>query len=259
MSSTQVVPSTAQSCESDADRKCRWFNETLGNLTDQPCSLCLNRGAIAVVRNGQMAIKECSCMEHRRSLRRMKQSGLSDLLHECTFERFKVNTSWQQTLLEMTQNFLAQTDSGQWLYLGGQVGCGKTHLCTATAIELSKNGLSVRHMQWRSDIIPLKANVNDANTYAKLINPLKEAQVLYIDDFFKVESGKFPTPADVNVAFELLNYRYNQRDKVTILSGELTIDQIIAIDEAVGSRIYQKTKGFCGIVAKDPTKNYRLS
>ncbi len=248
----------AQSCESDAERKCRWFNETPGNRTEHPCVLCLNRGYIGVVRNGQMSIKECSCMEHQRSLRRLKQSGLSDLLHECTFERFKANASWQQTLLEMTQNFLKQADSGQWLYLGGQVGCGKTHLCTAVVGALLAQGKSARYMQWRSDIVPIKANVNDADAYARLVDPLKKTQVLYIDDLFKVEQGKRPTPADVNVAFELLNYRYNQRNTVTILSGELTMDQLMEVDEAVGSRIYQRTKDYCGIVARDPKKNFRV-
>ncbi len=197
-------------------------------------------------------------MERRRSLRRLEQSGLSDLLSESTFDKFSAKAPWQQTLLDMARRFLAQANSGRWLYLGGQVGCGKTHLCTAVVGALLEQGYSARYMQWRSDIVPIKASVNDAVGYAKLVDPLKKAHVLYIDDLFKVEQGKRPTPADVNVAFDILNYRYNQRNTVTILSGECTMDQLMDVDEAVGSRIYQRTKGFCGIVARDPRKNYRV-
>ena len=59
------------------------------------------------------------------------------------------------------------------------------------------------------------------------------------------------------MAFELINYRYNN-NLATVLSSELTVDQILFFDEAVGSRIYQRTKEYHWDIAKDPHKNYRL-
>ena len=108
----------------------------------------------------------------------------------------------------------------------------------------------------------LKAVVNDDTAYSNLIKPLKTVPVLYIDDFFRTgndEAGrkKAPTQGDINVAFELINYRYNN-NLVTILSSELTVDQILFFDEAVGSRIYQRTKEYHWDIAKDPHKNHRL-
>jgi DNA replication protein DnaC len=64
------------------------------------------------------------------------------------------------------------------------------------------------------------------------------------------------TPADVNLAFEILNYRYVNRRLVTILSSEKTIEEILDIDEAVGSRIFERCKGhYVKFVGKE---NWRL-
>ena len=50
----------------------------------------------------------------------------------------------------------------------------------------------------------------------------------------------YPTAADVNLAYEIINYRYNNRDKITIISTELTIGGLCEIDEALGGRIRQR-------------------
>ena len=113
-------------------------------------------------------------------------------------------------------------------------------------------------MLWRDEIVGLKASVTDAEAYEKRISELKNAPVLYIDDFLKVEKGKMPTPADINIAFELLNYRYNNPDLLTIISSELLTTDIIKIDEAVGSRIYEKSKNYQININPDINKNYRL-
>ena len=61
---------------------------------------------------------------------------------------------------------------------------------------------------------------------------------------------------DLNVAFELLNARYNAR-KRTIISGERTIGAIMDIDEAIGSRIYERSKnGYC---FETSPENWRLT
>ena len=65
-----------------------------------------------------------------------------------------------------------------------------------------------------------------------------------------------PTAADVNAAFEILNYRYNNQKKLTIISSECTIDDILDIDEAVGGRIFERAKAFS--LKPDKRRNYRL-
>ena len=68
-------------------------------------------------------------------------------------------------------------------------------------------------------------------------------KVLYIDDMYKTGKGQQPTVGDVNLAFEIINARYNDTGKVTIISSERTVEEMLDIDEAVGSRIYERSKG----------------
>jgi hypothetical protein len=94
---------------------------------------------------------------------------------------------------------------------------------------------------------------------------LKNADVLYIDDLFKNGKDDFgtvkqPTPADINAAFEIINYRYNNPGKITIISSERTLIEMNAIDEAIAGRIAEKSKagGYCINLAKDGKKNWRM-
>ena len=88
-------------------------------------------------------------------------------------------------------------------------------------------------MKWRDDSTVIKASIKYADAYAGLVEPLKEAPVLYIDDFLKTNSGE-PTVADINLAFEIINARYNRKDLVTIISSEYYIGDLLEIDQAVG-------------------------
>ena len=44
------------------------------------------------------------------------------------------------------------------VFIGGQVGAGKTHLCTAMVGEFLKRGISAKYMLWRDDALKLKAS-----------------------------------------------------------------------------------------------------
>ena len=84
---------------------------------------------------------------------------------------------------------------------------------------------------------------------------LKNAPVLYIDDLFK--GAERPTQGDLNLAFELLNYRYNDERFCTIISTEKLIGELIEIDEAIGSRIAERSKGHMVNLNRDPSRNWR--
>ena len=45
---------------------------------------------------------------------------------------------------------------------------------------------------------------------------------------------------------------------ITIVSSERNISEILKIDEAVGSRIYERAKEYCLIIEADPDKNFRI-
>lgn len=233
------------------------MNGKPGALTGYDCTECLNRGFIHVIRDDTVVLRECMCKPIRDSRRRIRKSGLGGLIEQCTFDSFMTSEPWQSSMKDLAQHFVEDTN-GNWFYAGGQVGAGKTHLCTAIAGYLLGKGKETRYMLWRDEIVQLKANINDDIGYARLIGPLKTVDVLYIDDLFKTSQGKKPTDADVGIAFEILNYRYINQHLVTIISGERDMDELLEIDEAVGSRIYQRSKNYCVIIGKDPERNYRL-
>ena len=251
---------TEQSYEDTMQRRADIYNNEVGELVGYDCAICKNKGLIAVIVDGYEAMKECKCMETRMAMQRLAKSGLAELLDECTFDNFITSEDWQRKIKATVELFTTNEPQSKsaWLYVGGQVGAGKTHLCTASVGKYLESGKSARYMLWRDESVSLKAIVNDDEAYASAINPLKTAEVLYIDDFFKTERGKSPTTADINLAFELLNYRYNNRSLVTIISSEWLIEDLIDFDEAVGSRIYQRSKGYCVQIGRARNKNYRL-
>lgn len=230
------------------------YNNTIGELKDYDCKICKNKGYVGVEISNQMAMQPCKCIPVRTAIRLMSQSGIKTAY---TLKDFKVKSLWQRNMLDTAEKFLEDAE-GNWFYAGGQVGSGKTMICTAIINELLKRLIPCKYMLWRDEVVRIKASVNDAEEYKELIEPLKRTQVLYIDDFFKTEKGKYPTAADVNVAFEIINYRYNNTKLTTIISSERSVTDLLDIDEAVGSRIYQRTKKFNISVANDSKKNYRL-
>lgn len=244
---------TALSYEQYLDKQCKALNEQLGELQGYDCPQCRNKGCVYVVSNGAIAVKPCACQEMRRSMKRIEKSGLGDLLDTYTFARYKAEEGWQKKLLAAARAFADKPD-GNWFFIGGQVGCGKTHICTAIVGEMLRRGTPAKYMLWGDEVAALKANVLDDAAYGRMMGPLKTTAVLYIDDFFRGN----PTAADARIAFEILNARYNRRDLVTIISSERSIDGLLDVDEAVGSRIYERTRQYCFSIGSDPHKNYRM-
>jgi DNA replication protein DnaC len=265
--------------------RCEAYNEMQGRLKDgyttstihsestfiegdgYDCPLCLNRGDTMVLeeRNGMLYPRhyECKCMGIRRSIWRMKASGLEKSIKDYTFKRFDVREPWQQKLLDMAQRYLAEgVKAGRWLYVGGQPGCGKTHVCTAVVRELLYE-MPVIYAVWPQTSRKLKAIVNDAGEYEDEVGRLQEVDMLYLDDFFKpvAEANGIrqpPTPADMRLAFDILNHRYVNR-KPTILSGEWYISELADIDEAIASRIAEQCGEFSMTVSRDRARNHRLT
>jgi DNA replication protein DnaC len=182
--------------------------------------------------------------------KRIAHSGLTQLLGKCIFATYKTPEQWQRDAKKKAQAYVDDHHQ-KWFLAAGSVGSGKTHLCTAICGALLDKGKFVRYMLWRDDSVKLKAAVNDSD-YATIINPIKRCQFLYIDDLFKGGA----TEADKRLAFEILNYRY-VGGLSTIISTELTPEELLVIDEATGSRIYERSKESCVVVTG--RRNWRIN
>ena len=60
------------------------------------------------------------------------------------------------------------------------------------------------------------------------------------------------------MAFEILNYRYNRQELLTVISTEKLLCDLLDFDEAVGSRIYQRTSGYRVEIGPGTERNYRF-
>jgi DNA replication protein DnaC len=231
---------------------CELFNSKKGNLNKKvyDCPECKNRGYFMKINErGYTVSVPCKCMKQRAFFQRMMDSGLYSFARK-KLDNFQTTTTWQKELLDLAYCYFFSilfTKENPWFFFGGQPGCGKTHLCSALTVELARYDFSVYYMLWKDETTKIKSVITNYDEYSKLINKLKKIDILYIDDFFKTSNSinseyeAKPTSADVNLAFEILNYRYNQ-NLPTIISSEKTIAKIAAIDESLVGRIFEKSR-----------------
>lgn len=109
----------------------------------------------------------------------------------------------------------------------------------AIANELMDDGVGVVYMSYREVVTKLKQNIMDEAYYNRVINRYKNARVLLIDDLFK---GRI-SDSDVNIIFEIVNHRYFNNLPI-IVSSEKSVDELIGIDEAIGSRLVEMSKNY---------------
>ena len=170
----------------------------------------------------------------------------------------------KQYCFEVETGYLVLRRNGRIFITGNS---GKTHLCTAICREFLLSGKRVLYMLWRDEIGKIKEAAqgaklaDDSENLRQILDKYKTAEVLYIDDLFKTGKSQDninpkPTAADINYAFEIINYRYNNPSLLTIISSELSEDELIDIDEALGGRIYERAKAIT--IAKDRRRNYRI-
>ncbi len=232
------------------------------------CTHCKNRGFTYIVDEkaggiyGPTAV-ECKCMAVRSSIRKMRESGLGDVIREKTFDKFEAVEPWQQAIKAGAMEY-AQAKSG-WFFIGGQSGSGKSHLGTGICREFLLAGEAVTYMVWPDEYPKIKAaswaSGDEFNLRESLVDKLKRAKILYIDDLFKPAKGQNntkqpPTVAEIKLAFEILNFRYNDPQLLTIISSEFSSAELVEIDQATGGRIVEKSMVFN--ISEDMRRNYRL-
>lgn len=250
--------------ESYAQMQCDWYNATPGSLTGYHCPKCKNRGYIAVINDGYQSRKECECMKIRKNRQNMEQSGLADALYSMTFDSYICTEPWQERAKATAVNYANKQD-GRWLYMSGQSGAGKTHLCTAVCGVLLDRGLSVRYEMWRT----LCREMQKFDTREEKFRQISECDVLYIDDFLKSAALKPDTgeyrqarpdkdvSKEINIAFEIVNERY-ARKKPTIISSEVFLRDLFQLDAALAGRIRERCGGFVAQISNGDDRNYRL-
>ena len=228
------------------------LNQTKGNLQDYDCKECSNKGLVYFDAGGDLSSRRCKCIQIRRGIRQIKDIGEKRLQ---SLDDFVTKKPFQEKMLSMAKQYL--TDNGdKWFFIGGQTGCGKSHICTAILREIAYTGKTIAFMPWVECVRELKKS-NFSGKYYELIDKYLKCDVLYIDDLFKKRRTEELSMTDVSIAFEIINHR-EQNSKKTLISSELSAMEIVEIDEALGSRIIQMSQGYRINIGKDRDKNFRL-
>lgn len=225
------------------------------------CSKC--RDMLFILVNDEAV--PCECREIKIAKDLLEKSGISSAFRAKTFENF--NYELDNRLLKAytisvnyTNNFIknnleqkrkAHLNMSSIIFMG-QVGSGKTHLSMAIANSLLNKGISVIYMPFRDIITQIKQNLLDQDYYQKILSKYKNAKVLLIDDLFK---GNI-TKSDINIMFEIINYRY-LNNLPMIISTEYNINSLLNIDEAIGSRILELSRGYV-VELTGKKLNYRI-
>ena len=202
------------------------------------CPLCMNRGySYRISESGERVVVPCRCEKRRAAIRNIRRSGLADVIREKTFEAFRTDRPWQKTVKASAERFAE--NPGKCFFIGGASGSGKTHICTAICGKLLESGVPVRYIMWRETAQKALASITDDEEFSRLVSPMRMEQCVYIDDLFKVRRGGRISDGEVKLAFDVINARYARKNKITIISTELSPEQLLDVDEATGGRIIE--------------------
>lgn len=211
--------------------------------------------------------KQCECVKKRKIQRIFKASQITDEFRKLGFKNFRLEG--KDTIIkdayECAYEYFREFDRIKGtrknsIALLGQPGSGKTHLLTAIANNLmQKKNIPVLYFPYVEGFNDLK---DDFEKLEAKLEHMKNIDVLFIDDLFK-PTGKDRKPRatewQIEQMYAVINYRYLNY-KPVLVSSELTVDELVDIDEALGTRIYEMCSDFTVVIKGDrKTLNHRLA
>lgn len=246
--------------------KLEYENEKEGKLGYYDCPICRNKGVVYFEHLGEIQALQCDCVTIRKMALELEQCGVRKEI----FERYKLDTfetpeEWQVKVKGIFTKYLTEFKNDKdnfknWLVISAQSGSGKSHLCTAILKEMIINGKKGKYLLWRDEVpklLVLKKSVHIYNQekYDRAINELKNVDILYIDDLLKNYNEK--KLEELDFAYEIINNRYIN-NKITIISSELSKEQLEELDVAICGRINEKCKGYWVQLKYEKDRNYRM-
>lgn len=245
---------------SPVDFQVRVHNDGIGNLKYVDCPVCKNKGDLAVNVDGYLQINECSCMKKRKIMKRIEDSGLSSQFANYRFDNFRTDEAWQKSMKDRAIEYLNHFNDKspfKWLYIGGQIGSGKTHIESALMRELIQKGYDIAYMQFSEEMPDIERGLvsyGDINLKAlSLYERFKTVEILVIDDAFKNYTKQ-------RAFWDIINHRYKDGRLVTIISSQYSYDQLVQItgDESLPSRIFERcTEKYFRVSDFKPDRNQR--
>ncbi len=182
----------------------------------------------------------CHCTQAaqaRRRITQMSEFSQLALLADKTFATFlqeppgydEPSRASLRQAFNLCHSFEAET--GQWLFLQGPNGCGKTHLAAAVAHQVQAQGTPVLLLPVSDLLDHLRATFTPDSplAYDELFQLVRDVPVLVLDDLGAEKSTEFAR----DKLFQLLNHRYLAR-RATVITSNLLV---LALEDRIRSRL----------------------
>ncbi|SDI99831.1 ATP-binding protein [Alteribacillus bidgolensis] len=256
----------AEEVRNDPSRAAKSGGLNQENERDYDCPKCKDKTGYIAVRDGMEVWVQCSCIEWRRAQRLLRSSEITNDFKKLGFQNFRTEGKPElikgayECALSYFRNFeVVEGKRQNSIALLGQPGVGKTHLLTAIANNLiRKRQVPVLYFPYVEGFNNLKDNFDKLE---EKMERMKKADVLFIDDLFK-PTGKDKKPRatewQIEQTYAVINHRYLNHMPV-LISSELPIDQLVEVDEALATRIYEMCKDYLVLIQGDRFQlNHRL-
>jgi len=214
---------------------------TIDAETTSICTVCNNDKAKHYAKYGTI---RCICKLQKEQYIYTHSSIMQDIKTPLNNVDLDMRQIWGNT--ENQDNLITTLDivkewliwPNQWLFLGGNPGCGKTHILQSIAIILGNFAvyISANHFEYK-----IKEAI-DKGTVTEILHILKGIPFLIMDD---LGSEYYKNDSWVKSQIRnIIDHRYNQHDeKPTLFASNLNKEALRRYDQRTASRILDKSSG----------------
>jgi DNA replication protein DnaC len=219
------------------------------------CYKCRDKGIYSNgYRNGVEYWKQCECITIRRSKKLMKSSQLSEEFLSKSFDNYRnwakderLNQLWKAAKKYSTNfNELRKSEEGHSFGMAGAVGIGKTHLGSAIANHLMRQGIQIVYFNFVNGFKEMFSHYDNGGLEVqKIRESIQRCEVLFLDDIGKGRVNLQTGVPDITKGvydemYGLIEYRYFNKLPI-IWTSEYELELIDMLGEATASRLMQMT------------------